>query len=276
MTRTVPIREIAHLRLSMPADERWIEEFHWVPVSTSEVHLASRYFPIAMRIEEQRQQLGLLVHPQYLANPLLDTSGNWRGAYRPIALRCFPFKAPRLTDDPLADILIDADSRYLSPATGIPIVDTTGRPDRRFNEMHRHFGLLQQSQEMFCSMLDQYFIAGLLVPLITRDAGEPSFYVIDSVRFKQLDGLALGAMARRSFLSVDIAVTWLFSLQALGPEYQPKHINHPQPFARGAIEPDAGFMDDLSLVLDDGELISLANIAPGQPERHATSPPVNA
>lgn len=278
MTRSVPIREVAHLRLAMPADDRWIENVDWVPVSASEIHLASRYFPIAMRIERQHRQLGLLVHPRYLVNALLDASGNWRGAYRPIALRCFPFEAPGITDDPLTDILIDTDSRYLSPATGITIVDATGRPDRRIVEMHRHFGLLERSRETFCGILDQYFIAGLLVPLATEDGGEPSLYVIDPGRFRQLDRPALGAMARRSFLSVDIAVAWLFSLQALRPEHLPKQISrsYAQQFVSGSIEPDPVLMDDLSLVLDDGELISLTNIDIVQTERRTASLPVDA
>jgi hypothetical protein len=271
MTRSVPIREVGHLRLAMPADDRWIDDFRWVPVSASEIHLASRYFPIAMRIERQQRQLGLLLHPRYLTNTMLDASGNWRGAYRPIALRCFPFEAPRITDDPLVDILVDADSKYLSPATGVPIVDETGRPDRRFIEMHRHFALLKQSQEAFGGILDQYFIAGLLVPLAPEDDRDPTLYVIDPARFKQLDKAALGAMARRRFLSVDIAVAWLFSLQALRPEHLPKQTNRSraQQFVSGSIEPDPILMDDLSLVLDDGELISLANIDMRQTEARA-------
>jgi hypothetical protein len=278
MTRSVPIREVAHLRLAMPADDRWIEDFRWVPVSTSEIHLASRYFPIAMRIERQQRQLGLLLHSGYVTNAMFDMSGNWRGAYRPIALRCFPFEAPRITDDPLADILIDADSRYLSPATGIPIVDETGRPDRRFIEMHRHFGLLKRSQEMFYAILDQYLIASLLVPLDMEGDGEASLYVIDPARFKQLDRTALGAMARRSFLSVDVAVAWLFSLKALRPEHLPTQTSRlrSQQFVSGSSEPDPILMDDLSLVLDDGELISLTNIDTGQTERHTASQSVDA
>ncbi|MBN8989903.1 MAG: SapC family protein [Rhizobiales bacterium] len=274
MTRSVPIREVAHLRLAMPADDRWIEDLGWVPVSSSEIHLASRYFPIAVRVEKQRPQLGLLLHPRYVANAMLDGSGTWRGAYRPIALRCFPFEAPHLTDDPLADILVDAGSRYLSTATGVPIVDEAGRPDRRLIEMHRHFGLLRRSEEAFSGVLDQYFIAGLLVPLAPEDDGEPTLYVIDPTRFKQLDKAALGAMARRSFLSVDIAVAGLFSLQALRPEHLPRQTSRSraQPFAPGSIEPDAILMDDLALVLDDGELISLANIDIRETEGHTTAP----
>jgi hypothetical protein len=260
----------------MPGDDRWIEDFRWIPISSSEVHLASRYFPIAMRVEKQQRQLGLLLQPRHLRSAVLDASGNWRGAYRPIALRCFPFEAPRLTDDALADIRIETDSRYLSPTTGVPIIDGTGRPDRRFIEMHRHFGLLNRSQETFNGILDQYFIAGLLVPLAPENNDEPALYVIDPIRFKQLDRTALGAMARRSFLGVDIAVAWLFSLQALRPEHLPKQTRSlVQPFVPGSIEPDTILMNDLSLVLDDGELISLANLDIRQTDVHGAARPVS-
>jgi hypothetical protein len=277
MTRCVPIREVTHLRLAMPADDSWVEDFGWVPVSASELHLACRYYPIAMRVEKRKRQLGLLLHSRYLTKAPLDGSGKWRGAYRPIALRCFPFEASRVTDDPLSDIFIDAGSKYLSPTAGTPIVDETGQPDRLLIEMHRLFGLLERSQEAFGSALDQYFIANLLVPLAKENDDESPLYVIDPVRFRQLDRAALGAMTRHSFLSVDVAVAWLFSLQNLRSDHLPKEISRAraQPFTSASIEPDSILMDDLSLVLDDGELISLSNIdiarSEAQPE-HAAPP----
>jgi hypothetical protein len=272
MTRLVPVREIAHLQLAMPADERWIENFSWVPVSATELHLACRYYPLAVRLEKQQPRLGLLVHQRYLTRALLDTSGGWRGAYRPIALRCFPFEAPNVGDDPLCDIVIDADSEYLSPTTGVPIVDKAGRPERLLTEMHRLFCLLKRGQELFAGVLDQYLIAGLLVPLAGKESAgandEPPFYVIDPARFLQTDKAALGAMTRRSFLSVDVAVACLFSLQNLRSDYRPKaagSVSH-QSFASSSIAPDMIMIDDLSLVLDDGELISFSDIDVTRPE----------
>jgi hypothetical protein len=268
MSRCVPIRELTHRRLAMPENDSWIEDLGWIPVSASELHLACRYYPLAMRVEKQRQQLGLLLHSRYLMKAPLDSSGKWCGAYRPIALRCFPFEAPRITDDPLSDILIDADSKYLSPAAGITIVDEAGRPNRLFVEMHRHFGLLEQSQERFGSVLDQYLIAGLLVPLAGNNDNDLPLYVIDPARFKQLNSAALSAMARHNFLSVDVAMAWFFSMQNLRIDYLPKSVSgsRVQHFTPASSEPDPFLMDDMSLVLDDGELVSLANIDIGPAE----------
>jgi SapC len=272
MTRPVPVREIAHLQLAMPADDRWIETFSWIPVSVTELHLACRYYPVAVRFEKQKPRLGLLVHQRYLTHTLLDASGCWRGAYRPIALRCFPFEAPCVGDDPLSDIVIDANSEYLSPTAGVPIVDKAGRPERLLTEMHRLFCLLKRGQESFAGVLDQYLIAGLLVPLAIKEGAgtnhEPPFYVIDPTRLLRTDKAALGAMARHGFLSVDVAVACLFSLQNLRSDYRRKaagSVSH-QSFASPSIAPDTIMIDDLSLVLDDGELISLSDIDVTRPE----------
>jgi SapC len=255
MTRLVPIREIAHLRLALPSDDRWVSEVDWIPVSPTEIHLACRYYPMAVRFEGSKPSLGLIVDQRYIMHPLLNSAGAWRGAYRPIALRCFPFAAPHIGDDPLEDIVIDADSKYLSETIGIPIVDDAGR---LVNELHRLFRLLQRGQESFAGTLDQYLIGSFLVPLWNTD--QP-LYVLDSARFLHLEHAALGAMARHGFLSVDIAVACLFSLQNLRPDYRPKgdgRLRRSIPSA--SIVPDMIAMDDLPLVLDDSELISLWDI----------------
>ena len=266
MTRLVPVREIAHLRLALPPHDRWIDELTWIPVSATEIHLAARYYPIAIRIEDQKPRLGLIIGRRYLAHALLDPAGIWRGAYRPVGLRCFPFEAPDIGDDPLSDILIDAESEYLSPNSGIAIVDEAGRPGRTLTELHRLFRLLKRGQELLARALDQYLVGGLLVPLTDGDApaadrGQP-LYIVNPARLAQVEHTGLAAMARHDFLSVDVAIACQFSLQNLRPEYRPKDTGR---HGRPGVEPfspgmDTTMIDDLSLVLDDGELISVAGI----------------
>jgi hypothetical protein len=266
MTRLVPVREIAHLRLALPPHDRWIDELTWIPTSATEIHLASRYYPIAVRIEDQKPQLGLIVGQRYLVHTLLDPAGIWRGAYRPVGLRCFPFVSADIGDNPLSDILIDADSEYLSPTSGVPLVDEAGRPCRTLTELHRLFTLLKRGQESFARALDQYLVGGLLVPLTDGDVpaldhGQP-LYVINPARFAQMENAGLAAMARHDFLSVDMAIACQFSLQNLQLECRPKDTGR---HGRQGVEPvlpgmDTTMIDDLSLVLDDGELISVADI----------------
>ena len=266
MTRLVPVREVAHLRLALPQHDRWIEELTWIPASPTEIHLASRFYPIAVRMEDQEPRLGLIVGQRYLAHPLLNSAGKWRGAYRPVGLRCFPFEAPDIGDNPLSDILIDADSGYLSPISGASLVDGALQPSRMLTELHRLFGLLKHGQQSLVGVLDQYLVGGLLVPVTDGDAtvvdrGQP-LYIINPARFAQMENAGLAAMARHGFLSVDVAIACQFSLQNLRPEYRPKDAGH---YGRQGIEPaifamDTTMIDDLSLVLDDGELISVADI----------------
>lgn len=69
-------------------------------------------------------------------------------------------------------------------------------------------------------------------------------------------------MARHNFLSVDVAMACIFSLQNLRPDYRPKPLGGSRGprLSPAFIEQDPFLMDDMSLVLDDGELVSLANI----------------
>jgi len=260
MSPLVPVREIAHLRLALPTHDRWVGELTWVPVSATEIHLACRYYPLAIRFDGPKPMLGLIVDQRYIMQPLLDAAGTWRGAYRPIGVRCFPFVAPRIGDDPLDDILISADSKYVSETAGISIIDKAGRPDRLLNELHRLFRLLQRAQESFAGILDQYLIGSLLVPLANANTDQ-TLYVIDPQRLLHLEPAAFGAMARHGFLGVDVAVACLFSLQTLRPEYRPKGAGTPRPSMPSvSIVPNMTAIDDLPLVLDDSELISLRYI----------------
>jgi hypothetical protein len=260
MTDLVPVRDIGQLRFVRPADERWILGLTWVPVSATEIHLASRYYPLAVRFDGHMPRLGLIVDQCYLTYEVVDANGAWRGAYRPIALRCFPFEAPTLSDDPLADIRIDICSRHLSTSDGAALVDDAGRPSPLLTGLHRLFGLLKSSEESFAGVLDQFLMTGLLAPLGGDDAEAPPLYVFDPAKISQLTPKALGAMARRNFHGIDIALSGLFSLQRLRPERRPKaaeRSDHPSA-AVASIVPDIGTFDDLAL--DDGELIPLAEI----------------
>jgi hypothetical protein len=266
MTRLVPVREMAHLRLALPQHDRWVDELTWISASPTEIHLASRFYPIAVRIEDQMPRLGLIVGQRLLIHALLDPAGKWRGAYRPVGLRCFPFEAAEIGSSPLSDILIDADSEYLSSTSGAALVDGTSQPSRMLTELHRLFSLLKQGQQSLAGVLDQYLVGGLLVPLTDGDApvtdrGQP-LYIINPARFAHMENAGLAAMARHDFLSVDMAIACQFSLQNLRPEYRPKDTVRS---GRQGVEPalmpmDMTMIDDLSLVLDDGELISVANI----------------
>lgn len=263
MSRLVPIRDLTHLRLALPAEHRWVHNLSWIPVSATEIHLACRYYPIAIRFEANTPRLGLIIDQRYSAHPLLTAAGTWRGAYQPIALRCYPFEAPRIDGDPLSDLLIDPDCGYLSETVGARIVDDDGRPSRLSTEVHRLFGLLQQGRESFAGALDHYLIGDLLLPLPNPDPkdteGGTLLYILHPAHLMQLEKAALGAMARHSFMSIDVAMACHFSLQNLRQDCRPKDTGQSrrQRLASTPLVPDTIAIDDLRLALDDSELIAL-------------------
>lgn len=271
MTTPKSVRELKHLNFTAPSDDRWIEGVEWIPVSSSELHLACRYLPLAIRIEEGGPRLGLLVHPRYLGRPPLDPSGKWRVAYRPIAIRCFPFEAPSIGDDPLADIMISPISEFLSASGGTTMADDSGQPTRFLTELHRLFGLLRHSEQAFASALDHYLIADLLIPLVGKGTGEHEsrFYAVNPTRFTQMPNAALGAMARHGFLSVDVAVACVYSLQNLNACYLPTDADRASKLisARPSLVADSLLLDDLPLAVDDGELIPFELIGAGAEAR---------
>jgi hypothetical protein len=258
MSPRVPIRDVAHLRLTMPSDDRWAKDFEWIPVSFTELHLTCRHFPVAIRAGRQGLQLGLLLHERFLSRSTLDASGKWRCTYRPIALRCFPFEAALVGSDPISEIFIDPASKYLSATVGAPIIDEVGRATTLVAELHRLFGILKRSEDLFSKVLDQYLIADLLVPMADESptGAEGSFYVIDPARFSRMRNATLGAIARSGFLGIDVAISCLFSLQHLKPDRLPNEARlHRQPLVPATVGPDPILLDDLGLALDDSELI---------------------
>jgi hypothetical protein len=264
MNELVPLRGIATLRLSPPSDHRWVNDLHWIPVSPTEIYLACRYFPLAVHLGDGEPKLGLLINGSLLAHNLLTSDGKWRGAYRPIALRCFPFQGRHASGDPLSDILVAPNSAFLSPSDGYP-VQVDGKPNAWVVELHRLLRLLKRGEE-FASAIDQFLIAGLLEPLPipgSVPAKAADLHVISPRRFAELNNASLGAMTRRSFLSLNVAVACLFSLQNLKYDHRPEDAlpRHSSPSA-SATAFDCIVINDLPLALDDGELIPLSVLVP--------------
>lgn len=284
MSDLVPIREVARRRILAPTNERWVSELEWVPLSHTEFHLCSRYFPIAARIIAGKPCLGVIVGERFLARPLTDAAGHWQGAYKPIALRCFPFHVRDIGAEPLDDLLIARDGAFLSDREGTPLVDDNGRPTQAVVEIHRMFRVLHEARAVLAPALDQLLIGNFLMPMAARADADPQFYVVDRDRFLHADKTALAAMARQRFLGVDIAVAGLFSEELLRREFLPKPLataavqKMPAVSAAPVMRPihELIGIDDFALVLDDGELISLADMETMRVEaRQPPSPSVS-
>lgn len=274
MTSVVALRDATHLRLLRPADMSWVDDLAWVPVGSTELHLAARHFPLAVRHDGDGRRLGLLIGRSFHVRRL-HQDGAWCGGYQPLALRCGPFTLGGGSNDPLADVCVDIASRWLSPNDGLPFIDVDGVPSPVARELHRMLSLLAASETAFAPAIDHLLIASLLRPLDHQRIveGAASYLVLDPAAVRRLDGAALGAMARNNYLAVDIAIAGQFSLQALHPDLRPKtgqreRAIQEQDAVRVPISVPDVMLDELTLALDASELIPLTafdspSVAPG-------------
>ena len=257
MTDLRPLRDIAHLGLALRPDQPTVAP--WVPLSHTEMQIASLHFPIAIRMEEASPTLGLVLDDAYLRRPVLDPKGKWRGGYQPLAVRCAPLRCSAAGGDPLRDIMIAFPSDYIVERGGTPVIDESGAPSPFVRTVHRFFGLLQASREKFSEAIDQLFIGNLLVPLDPSNANGSRLYLVDGTRFAALEKRALAAMARQRFTALDVAAACLSSQRLLHDRYRPRPIataavaQYAQPLSY-----DHFLGKDFELALDDDELISLA------------------
>ena len=263
MSKLVPLREVTHLRLVPPSDEDGIGGRSWWPVSYTELHLASLYFPLAVRFDDGIPSLGLVLGEAYIKRSAVDGAGKWQGGYKPIALRSAPLRCGETGGDAL-DLLIASPSPHLADRGGIPIVDNDGAVHPLIGEIHRWCRLLQDSRTKFAHALDRLLIANLLAPLTANDgtpSDDPPFYIVDATRFMDADKKALAAMARHEFTALDIAVASLSSQRLLHERCRPKSEAKPTTHASSPSLPhDTIAIEGVDLALDDGELITLADI----------------
>ena len=252
MSRVVPLREVSDYAAVLAGAKDRMPDGSWVPVSTTELHLACRFYPLAVSLTAAGPRLGLILDDRYLRYRLRGENGQWLGAYQPIGARCFPFSIAQFGTDPLADIVIDSDriDECRAP-TLLPADQARGL----VAELHRLCGLLKRSEDALATALDQLLIADVLSPLKDVNAAGATLLVIDSERLWRLGKPALGALGRHAFQSIDVAMAGLFSLRNLKPEFQPSKKTSATEHALAAIAPDP--IDDLGLALDDSELIGL-------------------
>jgi hypothetical protein len=69
-------------------------------------------------------------------------------------------------------------------------------------------------------------------------------------------------MARHSFTALDVSVACLSSQRLLREQYRPNLVSGTKPHAEKAtsLSQESFVIEDFNLILDDGELISLADI----------------
>ncbi|MDC7786701.1 SapC family protein [Rhodoplanes sp. TEM] len=258
------LREVAHLRLSLPTDQGWVKDHAVLPVGYSELHLCAHSFPVVVRFVAARPMLGLLVDARYLARPPLDADGRWQAGYMPIAVRCHPFHLRQGSGDPLDEVTLREDAGVLDPQGPVEIA-RDGRPGPQIAAIHKLLVTLAAGQAGFPAALDRLMIADLLVPLRLPAAdGEaapsrgdaPQFFTVDHGRFSTLKNGALAAMARHDLRSIEIATAAVFSqrLLARGALPEPDETSEPAPPPLDRQLQQMVDVDRFPLALDDGLL----------------------
>ncbi|BBF93616.1 SapC family protein [Blastochloris tepida] len=259
-----PLRGTARPRHAVPAHSRWVPALGWQPIAYSELHLCAHYYPLAIRFSRGLPLLGVILDEAYLTRPLVDAAGTWQGGYMPMAVRTFPFQATGNSVDPFDDLVVPADTDFLSAETGTLLCREDGAPSSHLQTLHRLARQLLDSRRSLAAALDHLLIAGLLVPLRpppngTAQPTTPKLYSIDRTRFAEIEPAAFAAMARQRFASVDIAVACQFSLHRLRSECQPKS-------TRSALAASAAggrgldFLGMEDIAIDDGDLFSLGDL----------------
>ncbi|NJO53682.1 MAG: SapC family protein [Bacteroidales bacterium] len=263
--RLMPLRARGRTRLAIPAQSRWIPALGWQPIASSEMHLCSHYYPLAIRFSRGLPLLGVILDEAYLTRPLVDAAGAWQGGYTPMAVRTFPFQATGRGDDPFDDLVVPAETSLLSADEGIPLCDDSAAPSNHLRTIHRLARQLLDSRRSLAAALDHLMIAGLLTALPAPPNRPPQapasrLFSIDRARFAELEPASFAAMARHRFASVDIAVACLFSQHLLRTECQPRSTR--TAFSAPAAGPRAAldFLGMEDIAIDDGDLFSLGDL----------------
>jgi hypothetical protein len=226
--RFVPLNSASDLRLLSAKDYSFVEQVGWLPLGETEFHLASHFLPVAFHLDADIPSVGVLLDNGYQVRPLVDTEGKWLRGYQPIALRCLPFRlANARLRDPALSLEICPDLGLSSETAGQPMIGADGRVTRSVAFIHDALRKMRDARGTLAAAIDQLVMADLLVPMPSQrprkaDSDEPArVFVVDGERLYKTGARALSAMARQSFLSMDLAMACLFSQRLLKAEFRP-------------------------------------------------------
>ena len=262
--RFVALNSVPHLQLVPPTDFRFVDRVDWLPLGETEFLLTAHFLPIAFRLDTAVPTVGALVDPAYQVRPLVSPEGKWLRGYQPIALRCLPFRlAKTKAINRLQSLEVSTDLGLTSSTNGVKIVEADGRISPGVAAIHAALTKMHDARGALADAIDQFVLTDLLVPLPDKPAkdspsGQTKFFVIDSDRFHKANARAMAAMARHSFLSLDLATACLFSQRLLKGDFRP---GTPAPEKVQSVPSDAyaevaaaGFNPNLAL--DDSSLFS--------------------
>jgi hypothetical protein len=273
MSGFVPVGKILTASYSNALGFELLDALQSVPLSDTEILAVSHHFPICVRTEGHHSSVRALVGRRYMARPLVDNRGKWNGCYKPIALRCAPFRLrSNETGNPLVDLEIWEGALASPGADGsrhdvMPICNSDGKLSHQLGTYFTGLRHAQTQQNNLVAGLDQLFLAGLLSPL-TEDGHQSmtySYATLSDFRFDALTKRALEAMARQTFAGIELATAMIFSQMHLVRDMRPaiverlslKHLRDDSQ----ATALMTATLDTLEPWLDESDLFSLEDFA---------------
>jgi hypothetical protein len=273
MSGFVPVGKVLTASYANALGYELLDALQSVPLSDTEILAVSHHFPICVRMDGPSSSVCALVERSHLTRPPVDKNGRWNGGYKPIALRCAPFRLRSIqTGNPLVDLEVWQGALISSSAEGsarelLPICNSDGKLSHDLGTYYTGLRHVQSQQNMLIAALDQLFLAGLLIPLTGQrpKAITQSHALVSDLSFDVLSNRALQAMARQSFAGIELATAMIFSQIHLVRDMRPANVErltlkHLQDESHAA-SMIATTLDTLEPWLDESDLFSLEEFA---------------
>lgn len=226
MIKYIALRDWTATGIPVEPPFGYLDDIGMFPLNDNEVLLSAHYFPIVIRLDGPRPSIGALMRRDMMVRDLVNSKGQWAGAYSPILLRCFPFRigSDSPTGDPVADLEFGRVPLKTDKPRLIRMRDDAGAASKDLTVLYEGVKSVWDGQQRLLPALDQLVAAELLVPIGGQSATPPNgeiYYTIDRRRFALWSNVALEAMTRRSFSAIDIATAMSFSQVHVRPELRP-------------------------------------------------------
>lgn len=284
MSRVLPLVEFADQAFRAPSHFGFAEGFAWIPLNDTEYHVTAHHLPLAVRFFGGRPLLGALTRPDHLQRPVVDADGRWRAGYLPLVLRTHPFVlSTRRGERPIDAIDVFADSGLIG-AEGNPVCTdpATGTLSPATLAIVSTLNMMVQGRQRLSRALDLLTISDVLVPLRDGDRGDSVYFTVDPNRLARLGRLATAALARETFLPLDLATALVFSRRHVHPDRLPLE-DRSAPVENGTPRGDLmdfvlANLETMNFVLDGSDLFELddmleltAEPGPARPEEAPSS-----
>jgi hypothetical protein len=198
----------------------FVNKISQIPVSDSELLLASHHLPIAIDSVNDGLQVVAITTSRFQRSPLIGADGQWQRGYLPIALRCLPFRAALGTSE--AQQLEVAVNLAEVEGSALPIFSTDGSLSPEVERLRVLLRRLEQGKRQLQRAAEKLFIADVLTPFqMARLPGTPPArsraLTADLNKLAALSNSRAAHLAKDGFLPIDLAAACIFS-QRLMPK----------------------------------------------------------